>query len=232
LIGDVEDFLTWAMSWCQSRRSSAEERAPPAEDATPAPPPPSSEWCFAPSGNGYFVAGFGESGHLSGRKGLSDIARLIKTPGEPVPMLDLEGAGQQPKTDRRSRQPAMDTTGLQQIAEQLKELKADRERAQAEGDTVEADVAQTQIERLKASLAAALGLGGKVRDLNDLYNKLRPRIHGRLQTVYKSMREANPPMQQLAQHFELSISSVGGSGFVYRPAGAPPPWQFERTDQK
>jgi hypothetical protein len=204
----------------------------PAEDATPPPPPPSVKWCFAPSGDGYFVAGFGESGHLSGYKGLSDIARLIKTPGEPVPMLDLEGAGQQLKRDRRSRQPAVDAPGLQQIAGQLKELKADLERALAEKNTVEADAARSQIEQLEASRASAMGVGGKMRDLNDLYNRLRPKIHGRLQTVYNAMREADPPMKQLADHFELSISCEGGSGFVYRPVGTPPPWRFERTEQK
>jgi hypothetical protein len=232
LIGDVEDFLTWAMSWCQSWRSIAEEREPPAEDATPPPPPPSVEWCFAPSGDGYFVAGFGESGHLSGYKGLADIARLIEAPGVPIPMLDLEGAGQQLTKDRRSRQPALDATGVQQIVGQLKELRADRERALAENNSVEADAAQAQIEQLEASLATAKGVGGKVRDLNDLYNKLRPKIHGRLRTVYKVMREADPPMKQLADHLELSISCEGASAFIYRPAGDPPPWQFERAEQK
>src|SRR5262249_22682382 len=88
LIADVEEFLTWAMGWCQRWRSSAEASKPLAEDAAPRSPSPSIEWCFAPSGDGYFVAGFGESGHLSGYKGLADIARLIEAPGVPVPMLD------------------------------------------------------------------------------------------------------------------------------------------------
>jgi hypothetical protein len=229
LIGKVEEFLTWAMDWCQRQRSGNEEQAPPA-DVDPLPPLP-EQWFFARSGNGYFVAGFGESGHLSGYKGLSDIARLIRSPGEAVPMLELEGADKH-KRDRRTRQPAAGTEELQKISKELRELRADLERAQKENKTVEADVVQEEIQQLEASLAATKGLGGKVRDLNNQFDKLRPKIYGRLRTVYEAMRKADPPMTRLAEHFEVSISCEGGSGFIYRPAGNRPPWQFQRTSDK
>jgi hypothetical protein len=229
LIGDVEDFLTWAMGWCQQQRSLEREQAPPT-DVDPLPPLP-EQWFFAPSGNGYFVAGFGESGHLSGLKGLSDIAPLIRSPGKAVSMLDLEGVDKL-KRDRRSRQPAAGAEELQNVSKQLQELRADLERAQEENDTVEADVAQREIQRLEASLAAVSGLGGRIRDLNNLFDKLRPKIYGRLRTVYEAMRKADPPMKQLAEHFEASIACEGGSGFVYRPAGNPPPWNLQRTSEK
>jgi hypothetical protein len=231
LIGDVEEFLTWSMNWCQGDRSSAEEQASHLEDSVP-PSPPVAEWCFVPSGNGYFIAGFGESGHLSSYKGLSDIARLIKTPGVAVPMMELEGTGEQARNDRRTPQPAVDGTGRRQIVERLQELRWDLEKAERENNTVDADVARAEIDQLEASLASAHGIGGKVRDLNNLYNKLRPRIHGRLRTVYNAMQEADPPMKRLAEHFGLSISSEGGSGFIYRPASDPPAWQFERNEDK
>jgi hypothetical protein len=192
----------------------------------------SEEWCFAPSGNGYYISGFGESGHLSGYKGLADIARLLATPSVPVPMLDLDGADQQLRNDRRSRQPAVDVEGVQRVAEQIRELRVDLERAERQNNTVEADAARKQIEDLEASLAATKGLGGKVRDLNDPFNKLRPKIHGRLQTVYEAMRKANPPLVKLAEHFESSISSEGGTAFVYRPAGDPPHWQLQLAVEK
>jgi hypothetical protein len=195
-------------------------------------PPPSDEWIFAPSGNGYFVAGFGESGHLSGYKGLSDIARLIETPGKAVSMLDLEVADLQLRSDRRSRQPSLDMMELQEVEERLRELRADLDRAQKENNSVMADSTRAQIEQLESSLSSAKGLGRKVRDLNNHHDKLRPKIHGRLRTVYEAMQKADPPMNRLAEHFELSISCEGGSGFVYRPAGNRPPWRFQRTSEK
>jgi hypothetical protein len=121
---------------------------------------------------------------------------------------------------------------LQQVAERLRELRADCEKAKAENNTVEADSAQKQIEDLEASLAPTKGLGRRVRDLNSRWDKLRPKIYGRLRTVYGAMRNANPPMAKLAEHFEASVSSEGTSGFVYRPAGNPPPWRFRRDSQK
>jgi hypothetical protein len=231
LVGDVEDCLTWAMSWCQDHRASAEEQAPHPEGSAP-PSPPVAEWCFVPSGNGYLIAGFGESGHLSGYKGLADIARLIKTPGVAVPMMELEGAGKQARNDRRTPQPAVDDPGRREIVERLQELRGDLDKAEQENNTVDADVARAEIDQLEASLVSTHGLGGKPRDLNNLYNKLRPKIQGRLRTVYKAMRESDPPMTKLADHFALSISAESGSGFIYRPAADPPPWQFERSEDK
>jgi hypothetical protein len=189
-------------------------------------------WLFVPSGDGYFIAGFGESGHLSKYKGLANIARLIRTPGRPVPMLELAGAEQRLKSDRKTRQPALGPEEVRQARAKLGELHSDLERAKAENDSVTADITTEEIQQLEDVLRAATGLGGKARDLNNLYDRLRPTISGRLQTVYKAMKAANPPMPLLAQHFELSISCEGGSGFVYQPAGNPPPWQFQRAGEK
>jgi hypothetical protein len=224
LIGDVEEFLTWAMAWCRQRQETHDKQD--RQDGDPlTTTPPAEQWLFAPSGNGYFIAGFGESGHLARYKGLADIARLIRTPGKPVPMLDLIGADLKSKNDRRSRQPAVDGPGLQKILAQLDEHRADLEKAQAANSSVEADVAQAEIEKLESTLAAVMGKQGKARDLNNLVDQLRPRIHARIKAVVKAMRQGPLPMPKLAQHFELSIGSESGA-FVYRPAEAPP-WQFQ-----
>src|SRR5262249_46034630 len=150
----------------------------------------------------------------------------------PVPMLELSGVGQGIQTDRRSRQAAFDGEAMRQTSKRLKELRADLERAQQENSSVEADTIQAEIGQLESNLTSATALGGKLRDLNNLFDKLRPMIHGRLATVYKVMRAADPPMKNLADHFERSISCERGSGFVYRPAGAPPPWKFHQQREK
>jgi hypothetical protein len=189
-------------------------------------PPAVEEFVFAPSGNGYLIKGFGESGHLSGYKGLDVLAQLIRTPGKPVSMLDLVRADDRTRADKRSPQQVFDPAAKKKILERVRELEADLERARKDNATVEADLAEAEIEKLTGHLLQGEGLGGKHRDLNNLFDKLRPKIHGRLRTVYQAMREADPRMHKLLEHFDLSISSEGGTGFIYRPAGDPPSWQF------
>jgi hypothetical protein len=226
--------------WCANKGKTAEEAGArrnegkagqaqgrdPGEAEQAEAAAPSAEFVFAPSGKGYDVRGFGEAGHLAGYKGLTVLARLIATPAKSVPMLELIGADQRLQNDRRSTQPSVDTQGLRNVEEQLWELQADLTKAERENNTVEADSARQQIAELEDYLAAAKGRGGKIRDLNNPLDKLRSRIHGQLGSVYKAMREANPPMSELANHFELSIFAEGGD-YMYRPAGAPPPWKAQ-----
>lgn len=96
------------------------------------------QWLFAPSGGVYQIAGFGESGHLPAHyKGLRHIARLIQTPGKPVLMLELIGADQRLKNDRRSRQP-VDPERLREINDELSELRSALDEARQENNSVEA----------------------------------------------------------------------------------------------
>jgi hypothetical protein len=191
-----------------------------------------ARFVFAPSGNGYDLRGFGEAGHLSNLKGLHVVYQLIQTPGGAVSMLDLAGADDRLRADRRTRQDVLDPDAKRDIVEELNDLHADLERARARNNTVEADLAEKAIEQLTQHLLQAAGLGGKSRDLNNPFDQLRPRIHGQLKTVYQAMRDSNPPMSRLAEHFESSITSEGGSTFVYRPARTRPPWQFQFSPQK
>jgi hypothetical protein len=188
--------------------------------------PPAEEYVFAPSGNVYYVAGFGESGHMTGLKGLAVIASLIKRPGDPVPMLKLIGADLRLANDRRSHQPALDDEARQEARAQLKELFADRDRARQENNNAEETFAQGEINRLMKALGSASGKSGKSRDLNNPLDRWRPTIYRRLQTVYDKMREGQMP--KLAEHFELNITSEKGA-FVYRPAGSPPQWRLHLT---
>jgi hypothetical protein len=184
------------------------------------------EFVFARSGDGYFIKGFGESGHLSRYKGFDVIARLLRTPGQPVSMMDLTDADDRTKADRRSPQEVLDAEAKRQIKEQLTELEADLEQARANNSTVEADAAEADIMRLKQHLVQAVGLGGKDRDLNNHFNKLRSRIWNQLRTAYCRLRESNPQMKLLAEHFDMAISSEMGQ-FTYRPGPNSPSWITE-----
>jgi hypothetical protein len=182
------------------------------------------EFVFAPSGNGYTIKGFRESGHLTGLKGLKVIALLIQTPDKPVLMQELAGADARMKADRRSPQKVLDGEAQRKLWKRRCEWRADLDRAREENDTVEADVAEREIGEIDKQLAQGLGLGGKDRDLNNPYDKLRSLIHRRLKAVHKAMRNAKPPMRKLADHFELHIASEASKCFVYRPGPGQPPW--------
>jgi hypothetical protein len=176
----------------------------------------SGEWVWAPDGDGYQVAGLGERGHFSGLRGLAMVEKLVRDPGRPVPMTLLTGAGGQQSNDKRAKQPTMDTEALRNAYNQCAVLRAELQQAEAEGRATEAQEARCELEQVLRQLQLALGIRGRIRDLNDLANKLRPSIHARLAHVYKAMRGANPPMPELATHLESAISSEGAA-FVYRP---------------
>jgi hypothetical protein len=190
--------------------------APPAKEQNKAAR--TDEWIWAPEGNGYLVAALGERGHFSKLKGLAMIEKLVQSPGQPVPMALLAGcAGEQLKKDKRTKQPTMDRQALQEAYNRSSVLRTELEQAEAEGRTLEADEHRAELEALQREIRSVLGIKGKVRDLNDLANKLRPTIHARLNQVYKAMREATPAMPRLAEYLDSAIGSEGAA-FVYRPA--------------
>jgi hypothetical protein len=190
-------------------------------------PAPVEEYYFVQWGNGFDIAGFGESGHLSGLKGLSDIAKLLRTPGKGVSMFDLDGID---RPSFQSEQSAMDRQAMNAAKDELRELRSDLERAKRDNDTGAAERCQKEIDNL-IELLGNSSYRGKAKDLNSRLNKLRPKIHNRLQSVYKAMRKADPPMSKLAGHLEVSITAQG-SDFIYSSAGVSIPWRFERPPKK
>ena len=96
--------------------------------------------------------------------------------------------------------------------------------AQAEGDPDSRLALQAQIDELLGFYSKAVGLGGKSRDLNNPFDKLRPKVWGRINRVIKAFRSAQPPLIELADHLEAAISNESGA-FVYR-SPVKISWQF------
>jgi len=222
---DIPALRKWAATALQETGSASEQ--PP--NVGPAilqgeGQPTSEPYFFAPEGSGYYIAGFGESGHVTRLKGFKIIAKLIRQPGQPVSMLELTGgaADEGIAQDHHSRQEAADTKAINDARDMLRELYADLENAQRKDNfnSVEADVTQRQIDELETYLKSAVGVSGRTRDLNRLADKLRPKIHRNLSTAYKTLRDACPPMAEIADHFEAAIGAESGS-FAYRPAVLP-----------
>ncbi len=179
-------------------------------------PPTGAEFVFRPDGDGYFLSGFGESGHVTakGAKGLHDLFRLVQTPGVPVPMLKLDaGPGvERAEGDWRSPQPVADGVTIKQLAAKRNQLKADIESA---GSDMERSELETELAELEKTAKGMSGLNGTPRDLNNPLDRLRPKLLKRISTAGKKLREAN--LDKLAEHFGPAVTSESGC-MVYRPA--------------
>jgi hypothetical protein len=177
---------------------------------------PESEFIFRADGDGYFLRGFGEQGHISARgaKGLHDIFRLVKSPRVLVPMLVLD-AGEGTRLlngDEHSRQPVADEETLKSIMAKRNQLKADIKNANSE---VERDELREELEKLETEAKKMFGLAGESRDLNNPNDRLRPKLLWRKTSACKLMKDCG--LSKLADHFDISIKSADGC-LVYSPS--------------
>jgi hypothetical protein len=194
----------------------------------PAAAKPQAEWVFARDGNGFWVAGCSERGHVNGLVGFRHIESLLQQAGKPTSMVTLVGDGgaDESQIEPQSRQPAVDRVGRDRIRDQLREYDEQIAEAERSGRAGEVAMLRDEKEALSRSLLADLGLGGQPRDINSRVGKLRPRIHAALRRAYAALRKAQPPLSRLADHFELSIRSEGVA-FIYAPESLPA-WSFDR----
>ena len=181
---------------------------------------------FRPSGDGYFIRGFGESGHFTARgaKGLHDLYRLVQTPSIPVSMLELDagrGVKRQPG-DAQSRQAVGDGGTFADIKAKWTQLKADINEADSE---LERRELQEQLNQLEKATKAMRGLKGNPRDINNSNDKNRSRIHDRIETACKAITNAS--CKQLATHFKDNCSAEGQC-YVYKTGIADMKWDTER----
>ena len=195
-------------------------------------PASESDFVFRPDGDGYFLRGFCEEGHVTskGAIGLHDIFRLVQSPGVPVPMLELDaGPGTQRRSgDSQSKQPIADSQTREDIAQKRSELLAAIERADSE---LERQELQEELESLETEAAKLFGLNGEPRDVNNPNNKLRPKIHGRIRDACQKLKTCQPkPFPLMAEHFELAIGAEGAC-FTYTPGIPNLHWQTEPTSK-
>lgn len=184
-------------------------------------PDPAIDFCLLPEPGGYYVCGFGEEGRFQNLLGLGTLQLLIRSPGQPVPWAELDPSIL--ANDHRSAQPAMDNAAIAAARSELNRL---REEIDSADNEVEKADSQRRYDALAAQLQSELAPGGRTRDLNSLIEKIRPKIAGRLKTVYDNFRGDEPPLKKLADHFEASVSS-NSSGFVYSSRDIQPAWRTE-----
>ena len=225
----VEAEIVWETRRAEDRREgNLPDGKPMVESGTPAKKrsvePPDVHRFVSPRANGYYRR-ICVSGPVSNYKGLQDI-ETSQSPCKPV-MVVLDGILH---ADVHS-QAAMGKEELKGHDE-LRELMANRDKAKKNNDLPMTQQLTEEIDTLTKQLESSTGVFKKQRDINNPYDKLRPKIHKRIKDACDKLRQAQPPMKELAEHFQLSISSEGGDAFIYRPAGTLPDWKFHLPPNK
>ncbi len=178
--------------------------------------------------NGWFIRAFGAEGHFTNLDGFRDLDKLLRSPGKPVSMIELDGGLDNGSTRSRSKQPALDAKAREQIEKEIKRL---REEVASADNVVEKADSQHRLDELLQQYQRDTGIGGKDRDLNNPADKLRPKIHGRLRAVRNTLKDAVPPLCDLAAHLETPNVRSEGLAFIYDPPKPAPEWDFSPVIQ-
>ncbi len=155
------------------------------------------------------------------RKGMCDIAVLLRAPGRETHVLELmrppSGGNEQAPT-REDAAPGtgpralagVDSAALGQYRERLSELRLEREEAIARNDLAAQQGADAEIEWLERELRSAFGAGPD--GASEFSQKARKAVYNRIRTAISAVAEAHPA---LGHHLRHSIRT--GIVCVYQP---------------
>jgi tetratricopeptide (TPR) repeat protein len=155
----------------------------------------------------------GRTIRLPHAKGLSDLAMLLRTPGEPVHVSELLSA-QAPQTEVAARSGAdiFDARARREIRARLQSLADDEDDARAMGDLERAARAKTERDRLVTAVTSAAGLGGQPRALGDPLERARKTVTARIRNSIRRIGALHPA---LGRHLDRAVDT--GVWCVYRP---------------
>lgn len=126
--------------------------------------------------------------HLKDSKGLRDLATLLGSPGREIAALDLYAADAPIQGDTGE---VLDATARSAYKRRLAELEAEPSRSTAEEEERAA---------LLDQLAAAYGLGGRVRRTGSAAERARSTVTARLRETVKRIAEVDPALGRHLQH--------------------------------
>lgn len=174
------------------------------------------------TGSSVSITFAGRTTHLRDLVGLRTLRRLLAEPGREFHVLDLVTSATPHAGGGANLDPGGFTleTGLPMIDDRAKaaykrrldEIDADIAEAEALDDDARLQLARTEREFLAKELAAAIGLGGRVRHSNDPAERARTSVARSLRYALTAIGEQNP---DLAAHLRLHLRT--GSYCSYQP---------------
>jgi predicted ATPase len=187
-----------------------ELRAIAAEPAGAPAPAVAPDQVFRLDGALWTLGFDGREVHLPDLKGLHDIARLLRSPGEELHCLELAGApGLPPQGDSG---PLLDDRARADYRRRMQELEEEAERAEAAGDAAGSEAARRELDELTDAVAKAFGLGGRPRRAGDPAERARSAVTWRIRSALTKIEAAHPA---LGRHLRNSVRT--GTFCSYRP---------------
>ena len=151
----------------------------------------------------------GEQASIPDAKGVRDLAALLAQPRKPIHVLDLVGIRHSAGADTG---PALDHQARTAYKARLQELADELADAEGSADLGRAERLRTERDFLAHELAAALGLGGRVRATGDPVERARKAVSMRIAAAIKAIEGVHPP---LGRHLRASVRT--GRLCVYEP---------------
>ncbi|MFF4361695.1 ATP-binding protein [Streptomyces sp. NPDC001604] len=163
----------------------------------------------------------GHDTRLPDSKGLNDIAVLLARPGTPVPAVELAAPGGRgehveglhPQGDTGE---VIDATARSAYRRRLRELEEEARDADEAGDAGRSERIAVERDALVGQLAAAFGIGGRVRRTGSDAERARTTVTARIRAAVRRIAAAHP---ELGRHLETSLHT--GTLCVYQPEQTP-----------
>lgn len=168
---------------------------------------------FYRRGEFWEIAFEGKTIYLKDSVGLGYIARLLMTPGRTIPAVTLLAArtGIDPLVATGSSGEMLDEKARGNYKQRYQELTDDLEEAKELNDHATIEKLEGEMEQLTTLLAAAIGIGGRGRQITDA-DKVRKSVS---MAVSRDITRIAHEHERLGRHLDTFISS--GLTFCYAP---------------
>jgi hypothetical protein len=167
---------------------------------------PAAEFCR--TGEVWTLTWAGATTQLADAKGLHDLAALLAVPGQPISALRLYGS---PEPDTGADE-VLDQRARAEYQQRLADLDEEIDEAETAHDEGRAARYRAERDALVDGLAAAYGLGGRVRRLGDPAERARSTVTARIRDSLRRIDRVHPA---LGAHLRASVST--GRSCVYHP---------------
>ncbi|MGW2832042.1 ATP-binding protein [Streptomyces sp. NPDC001286] len=202
----------------------AHETAQPPTASTPAP----DTALFHHEGPLWHLRYAGREARVPDSKGLHDLAVLLSRPGTPVPAVELaspgpvgelggDATGLHPQGDTGE---AVDAVARAAYRRRLRELEEEARDADAAGDAGRSERIAVERDALVGQLAAAYGIGGRVRRTGSPAERARTAVTARIRAAVERVAAVHP---ELGRHLRTAVRT--GTLCVYQPE-QPPAWRL------